>query len=700
MFNNQLKTFLLNLAAHPLVLALPFTLVFIWFLPNPTTKYRADLVENRLSDKVNSELVFYDLNNDGNDEQIESFHNPVKKKASIKILSPEGLGYDQWNFNGHFSMAPHFHCADLNSNGFAEIYAFYYRDDSVFMSVFEPYADKLCFIHEMLVSTVEKREGAIDYSVSNFVTADIDLDGFDELIFNLKGGYSRQPRSVVRFDLQKKQFTHAKSTGIYYTHVVQHDFDGNSIPEFYFGSSAPGNIHDSLNIPYSDYSAWLTGYNHQLQSLFPPVECKGMNSTTYLTKYINNQGKTFLAVQFASTEDYTIEIVFYDSIGHIHSNRLFEFDRAQWKKADMPLTPINYKGKSCLILKIINGVVTLTDENFNLKEVSIDERMGFIYTLIDLDKDGILELLSLNYSSGKLLITNESLTQPIAVTVKNNIDGRSVSVGMKKFKNQPNQLYVEVEDNLSFYTYRADWMYYLKYPLWLLIYAIVSLVFWLAQQLQTLQNQRKQRIEDTINSLRMRTLKSQMDPHFMFNVLNGLAINISSGNNSVAYDQLIRFSKMLRSLINKEGSLHVSLREELEFARNYLELEKFRFQEDLNFSFVIDENVDLNRRFPRMLLQLQVENAIKHGLHNKLTDKKMWITAHCREEKILLVIEDNGIGRKAAAKYTRDPGNGLNLTAEMIQLHKKMGGGEITHHIVDLYNATGEATGTKIEILF
>jgi hypothetical protein len=425
-----------------------------------------------------------------------------------------------------------------------------------------------------------------------------------------------------------------------------------------------------------------------------------MNSTTYLTKYINNQGKTFLAVQFASTEDYTIEIVFYDSIGHIHSNRLFEFDRAQWKKADMPLTPINYKGKSCLILKIINGVVTLTDENFNLKEVSIDERMGFIYTLIDLDKDGILELLSLNYSSGKLLITNESLTQPIAVTVKNNIDGRSVSVGMKKFKNQPNQLYVEVEDNLSFYTYRADWMYYLKYPLWLFIYAIVSLVFWLAQQLQTLQNQRKQRIEDTINSLRMRTLKSQMDPHFMFNVLNGLAINISSGNNSVAYDQLIRFSKMLRSLINKEGSLHVSLREELEFARNYLELEKFRFQEDLNFSFVIDENVDLNRRFPRMLLQLQVENAIKHGLHNKLTDKKMWITAHCREEKILLVIEDNGIGRKAAAKYTRDPGNGLNLTAEMIQLHKKMGGGEITHHIVDLYNATGEATGTKIEILF
>ncbi len=191
-----------------------------------------------------------------------------------------------------------------------------------------------------------------------------------------------------------------------------------------------------------------------------------------------------------------------------------------------------------------------------------------------------------------------------------------------------------------------------------------------------------------------------MDPHFMFNVLNGLAKNISSGNNSVAYDQLIRFSKMLRSLINKEGSLHVSLREELEFARNYLELEKFRFQKDLNFSIEIDENVDLNRRFPRMLLQLQVENAIKHGLHNKLTDKKMWITAHCREEKILLVIEDNGIGRKAAAKYTRDPGNGLNLTAEMIQLHKKMGGGEITHHIVDLYNASGEATGTKIEILF
>jgi LytS/YehU family sensor histidine kinase len=197
----------------------------------------------------------------------------------------------------------------------------------------------------------------------------------------------------------------------------------------------------------------------------------------------------------------------------------------------------------------------------------------------------------------------------------------------------------------------------------------------------------------------MKTIKSQMDPHFMFNVLNGLANNVAAGKSNEAHNQILRFSQLLRSMMKRTDKIDISLVEELEFVKNYLELEKFRFKNDFEFTINIEKEVDKNIRLPKMLVQLLVENSIKHGLWDIAGLKKLNINIFRKAEKTHITVEDNGIGRKLAMKKTRGTGKGLKLIKDMITLNRKMGGKEITMSYTDLYDEGGKASGTMVEIV-
>jgi LytS/YehU family sensor histidine kinase len=270
--------------------------------------------------------------------------------------------------------------------------------------------------------------------------------------------------------------------------------------------------------------------------------------------------------------------------------------------------------------------------------------------------------------------------------------------GIRHQAHHQNELFLHAYETLYFYSYQANPLYYLKYPLWLLIYGLVVLILWVAQRLQAMQTRRKQQLEETINSLQMRVIKSQMDPHFMFNVLNGLAHNVAIGNTTEAHDQIIRFSKLLRSMMSKGEKTDTTLEAELDFVKSYLELERFRFKDDFSFLLQVEPSVDLNTRIPRMLIQLLVENAIKHGLRNKSDNKRIMIKAETRNAITILIVEDNGIGRLAAKEYQREGGNGSKIMADMIRLNRKITGNTIRVTTTDLYDDEGRASGTRVEV--
>lgn len=700
MLTNQQKNILLNIIANPLFIALPISFLIILFLPNPTSKYKIELISKKLADKANSKVVFYDLNNDGKDERVIEFHNNVKGEASIKITHNEGLVYETWNFHGNFqSVSNNFYCTDFDNDGYTEIFVFYYRYDSVFLTAIQPFPNKKLIIQDKLITTVWKRNEEIDYIISDFNTIDLNRDSYSEIIFLFKAGYSRQPRIIVSVDIHNDIISKSKSIGAKPSYLAILDINGDSIPELFTGSNTTANIHDSLLIPYNDYRSYFLAYNNKLKFLFPPIINSNYPSTVQVCKYNSDIGEPLIAVLFNNTAEKNQIVKFYDqNYKAIYSKKLID---AATDKSNIIsyMTNVNIKGENFILLGIsYDKFILINEKGDEVKKYLFEDGVS-LKMYKDINKDGKKEFVFTN-SKTDLFIYDHNLENPVKYENKDITPFANlwVSIGVKHNGNSKDEIFLKTSEYLYLYTYKPDYYYYLKYPLWLFVYVIVVVILWFTQRMQTIRENRKQLIEETINSLQIKTIKSQMDPHFMFNVLNGLANNVASGSSEEAYNQILHFSKILRSMMSRAERVDISLMEELDFIKNYLELEKFRFKDDFEYTIEIGEDVDKNIRIPRMLVQLLVENSIKHGLKDKIGLKRIDISSITNINITKIIVEDNGVGRQKAAETNKGTGKGLKIIRDMISLNKKLTGKEISINYIDLYDKQGKTCGTRAEV--
>ncbi len=701
MLNTRQKTRLLNVVASPFFLAIPITFIIILFLPNPSSKYKIEFVSKAVADKKESKITFYDLNSNGLDERVVAFHNTVKGEAAIKVLTNDGINYDAWNFHGYFQKSStNFYCTDINGDGYSEIYTIYYKDDSVFMAAIQPFPNREVIFDKKFITTVWERDGNIDFVTGNFAKADLNNDKSNELVFILSAGFSRQPRSIFSYDFYNDTLTNSKTTGAFMSQLQIMDLDGDSFPEIYCGGSTPANISDNLGIPYSDYYSWFFSFNHNLEPLFAPIKNSNFPSSVNICKYTNDEGEKFIAVAFVDNANRKQVIQFLDSENRIISERKFINPQTSKSNLISLMKNITIDNMNLVLIGIDNNEFILINEHNEAVIKKDVYKNGYSLRILgDLNKDKKSEFVFLT-DDFDYIIYDHNLENPTTlITDILPYTSAWFSTGIKRNGNKQDEIFIKTDNYLSLYSYSINYFYYLKYLIWAVIYGTVTFTLWFSQRLQNIQTKRKLHIEETINSLQMKTIKSQMDPHFMFNVLNGLANNVASGNTTEAHNQILKFSQLLRSMMKRTDKIDISLSEELEFVRNYLELEKFRFKDDFEFNINTEKGIDTNIRLPRMLIQLLVENSIKHGLWDIAGLKKLNITINCEDKKTHIIVEDNGIGRKKAMKKVRGTGKGLKLIKNMITLNKKMGGKEITMSYTDIYDAGGKAAGTMVEVV-
>jgi sensor histidine kinase YesM len=161
----------------------------------------------------------------------------------------------------------------------------------------------------------------------------------------------------------------------------------------------------------------------------------------------------------------------------------------------------------------------------------------------------------------------------------------------------------------------------------------------------------KERKQSEVADLQLKSLKAQMNPHFMFNTLNSIQHLILKGDKHEAYNYLTKFSLLIRNNLNMSEKTFVHFDEELGLLNKYLELEKLRFKE--GFTYQIENQIaeiDVVK-VPSMIIQPFIENAIKHGLLHKVSGlKKVIIEFSLGDKHIVCIITDNGIGRDASKK--------------------------------------------------
>lgn len=210
--------------------------------------------------------------------------------------------------------------------------------------------------------------------------------------------------------------------------------------------------------------------------------------------------------------------------------------------------------------------------------------------------------------------------------------------------------------------------------------------------------------EKRIIEVRLDALRSQMNPHFMFNSLNSVNHLIIKGDNLTASEYLIKFSRLLRRVLNNSRSDQITLQEEIETIKLYLELERKRFSNAFDFSInVADEIITEEINIPPMMVQPYVENSIWHGLMH-LENKKgtIAIDVEMIDNNLLSIkIEDNGIGRKAAAENQKGElktykSHGLKITKERMELLEKKFDHTLKVKIEDKINPEGIAEGTIV----
>ena len=208
--------------------------------------------------------------------------------------------------------------------------------------------------------------------------------------------------------------------------------------------------------------------------------------------------------------------------------------------------------------------------------------------------------------------------------------------------------------------------------------------------------------------LRLKALRAQMNPHFMYNALNSIQHFITSNNTQFAAKYLAKFALLMRQSLEYSERDTISLEKEIEFLENYLYInQKLRFDDKLHYKIIIDDEIEEDIiGLPAMIIQPYVENAIEHGFRSLKQGTLTLDFSLLDENTILCKVEDNGIGRAKARELTKnDPrfqqhkSRGTEITEKRLQiLHQTQGTGILVKTIDLFHKKTKLPCGTRVEI--
>ena len=202
------------------------------------------------------------------------------------------------------------------------------------------------------------------------------------------------------------------------------------------------------------------------------------------------------------------------------------------------------------------------------------------------------------------------------------------------------------------------------------------------------------------NLLALKSLRSQMNPHFIFNALNSVNNYISQNDERAANRYLTEFSTLMRSVLDNSEQDFIPLEKEIELLELYIKLEHSRFTDKFDYELIVDEKLLLSEfQIPPMLLQPYVENAVWHGLRYKKEKGKLEINIRQKDnETVEISVTDDGIGRKKSKELKTDnqqkqESKGMNNIKKRIVILNQMYSDKVDVFIDDLHS---DASGTKV----
>jgi hypothetical protein len=238
----------------------------------------------------------------------------------------------------------------------------------------------------------------------------------------------------------------------------------------------------------------------------------------------------------------------------------------------------------------------------------------------------------------------------------------------------------------------------------LFIAAVITILFFL--RVRAIKQKERVIMKRNVEmaEMEMKALRSQMNPHFIFNSLNAIQHFILKSDAPSASKYLNKFAKLIRMILNNSEKSTVSVREEVDALKLYLELEQLRFENKFDYTVEIDRDLDADYfEIPAMLLQPYVENAVLHGLNPKEGKGLLEVRIKSDNNYIVCSVIDNGIGRQKSELLKRDrlqkhESLGTKITNTRLELLNRIHNSEMNVVVKDLYSNDGTAAGTRVDV--
>ncbi len=259
---------------------------------------------------------------------------------------------------------------------------------------------------------------------------------------------------------------------------------------------------------------------------------------------------------------------------------------------------------------------------------------------------------------------------------------------------------VEVFFSISPAFYETGLFRFLAASLCMLI--IIAIVSYRIKRIQKKADE-KNALNKKFSELNLNALRSQMNPHFTFNVLNSIKYYIAKNDPEAAQFYISKFSKLIRMILDQSRSEYISLDEEIDMLRLYMELEELRFENKFTYAINVDKKLNSEEiDIPGMLIQPFVENSIKHGIRFKKGEARVDVNFTSSDSVLICTITDNGIGRAEAAKM-KSPDEeyksmGTAIVNERIEALSILFKGKLKNYTIDLKDEQGNAIGTCVTI--
>jgi signal transduction histidine kinase len=227
-------------------------------------------------------------------------------------------------------------------------------------------------------------------------------------------------------------------------------------------------------------------------------------------------------------------------------------------------------------------------------------------------------------------------------------------------------------------SYNIEQLYRPDHYDWAQIVFLNMLIYWviLSSSLIFLYYERYQnemlkasKLDAQLSNARLQALKTQLHPHFLFNTLHSITALVLKNENRDAVKMINRLSELLRLTLDNIETQVLTLEDEIEFTRRYMEIERIRFHDRLAVEWEIDPQA-LEAQVPNLILQPLVENAMRHAVDSNSGTSRIQIAAHLQNDQVLMEVRDDGKDAKKISGQNGAAGLGLkNTRARLSELY-------------------------------